>query len=116
MFENLIGTLTKKIPHTGDTELIGQCRYMHRYQKKYIYIFLKADAPYFWKIVSLQANIRNTAFDQKSLRHLKVGNNKKQKLKKHFFFIVSSQAHIRNTFFNQKSPRHPEVGFFGLPV
>ena len=75
----------------------------------------------FFQIVSLQANIRNETFAQKSPRHPEVG--KKVALKKNylfyliFFIIVSSQANIRNTFLDQKSPQHPELGFlFGLSV
>ena len=78
---------------------------------------LKKKSPPFL-IVSSQANIRNTFFDQKSPRHLEVGvSDFAHKCKKllgktdpFFLRILSSQANIFNIFFNLRSPRPLEVG------
>ena len=40
---------------------------------KFLFISLIFKGSIFWKIISLQANIRNTFFDQKSPRHPEVG-------------------------------------------
>ena len=80
----------------------------------------------FFLIVSLQANISNTTFDQKSSGHPEVGvsqitqemgggdSNFMVKETTFMLKIVSLLANISNAFFDQKSPGHLVVGFSQL--
>ena len=75
---------------------------------------------FLWKIVLIQANIRNMFFYNRSPTHLEFGvggggsksaclNNLDIKTIPFFWKIVSIHANnIRNKFFEQRSPQHPE--------